>query len=119
MDFPGDRARGTRKKGFSPNQVEVWLDAWCLPCLQDAMENSTLKLMFVHSLSALPTKLHGEHCAQAYDCFPSYGYSNPIGYETSDFRLLWTITPNPQPPKPPMIGLCPPPPYQTCALPPI
>ena len=50
----------------------------------------------------------------------SYGYSNPIGYQTSDFRLLWTITPNPQPPKPPMIGLCPPPPkYQTCALPPI
>ena len=40
----------------------------------------------------------------------SYGYSNPIGYQTSDFRLLWTITPNPQPPKPPMIGLCPPPP---------
>ena len=50
----------------------------------------------------------------------SYGYSNPIGYQTSVFRLLWTITPKPQPPKPPMIGLCPPPPkYQTCALPPI
>ena len=41
---------------------------------------------------------------------PSYGYSNPMGYHTSDFRLLWAITPNPQPPKPPMIGLCPPPP---------
>ena len=40
----------------------------------------------------------------------SYGYSNPMGYQTSDFRLLWAITPNPQPPKPPMIGLCPPPP---------
>ena len=40
----------------------------------------------------------------------SSGYSNRIGYQTSDFRLLWTITPNPQPPKPPMIGLCPPPP---------
>ena len=57
----------------------------------------------------------------------SYGYSNPIGYQTSDFRLLWTITPNPQPPNPPMIGLCPPPqnirhalcpPYQTCPPPP-
>ena len=55
----------------------------------------------------------------------SYGYSNPIGYQTSDFRLLWTITPNPQPPKPPMIGLCPPPhirhalcpPYETCPPP--
>ena len=44
----------------------------------------------------------------------SYGYSNPMGYQTSDFRLLWAITPNPQPPKPPMIGLCPPPPqYHT------
>ena len=40
----------------------------------------------------------------------SYGYSNPMGYQTSNFRLLWAITPNPQPPKPPMIGLCPPPP---------
>ena len=50
----------------------------------------------------------------------SYGHSNPMGYQTSDFRLLWAITPNPQPPKPPMIGLCPPPPpYHTCALPPI
>ena len=46
----------------------------------------------------------------------SYGYSNPIGYQTSDFRLLWTITPNPQPPKPPMIGLCPPPPHIRHAL---
>ena len=26
----------------------------------------------------------------------SYGYSNPMGYQTSDFRLLWTIPPNPQ-----------------------
>ena len=50
----------------------------------------------------------------------SYGYSNPMGYQTSDLRLSWAITPNPQPPKPPMIGLCPPPPqYHTCALPPI
>ena len=49
-----------------------WNFGWMLgaPCLQDAMENSTLKLMFVYPLSALPTKLHGEHCAQAYDCFP-------------------------------------------------
>ena len=46
----------------------------------------------------------------------SYGYSNPMGYQTSDFRLLWAITPNPQPPKPPMIGLCPPPPNITLVL---
>ena len=70
MGFPADRAGGARKKFFSPNVVELRLDAWCLPCLQDAMENSTLKLMFVYPLFALPTKLHGEHCAQAYDCFP-------------------------------------------------
>ena len=69
MDFPADRARGARKKFFTPNPVKLWLDAWCLPCLQDAMENSTLKLMFVYLLS-LPTKLHAEQCAQAYDCFP-------------------------------------------------
>ena len=30
----------------------------------------------------------------------SYGYSNPMGYQTSDFRLLWTIPPNPQHPSP-------------------
>ena len=30
-----------------------------------------------------------------------YGYSNPMGYQTSDFRLLWTIPPNPQHPSPP------------------
>ena len=39
-----------------------------------------------------------------------------MGYQTSDFRLLWAITPNPQPPKPPMIGLCPPPPNITLVL---
>ena len=70
MDFPAGRAMGARKKFFSSNPVELWLDAWCLPCLQDAMANSTLKLMFVYPLFALPTKLHGEHGAQAYDCFP-------------------------------------------------
>ena len=70
MDFPANRARGARKNFFSPNPVECWLAAWCLPCLQDAMENSTLKVMFVYPLSALPTKLHREHSAQAYDCFP-------------------------------------------------
>ena len=46
----------------------------------------------------------------------SYGYSNLMGYQTSAFRLLWAITPNPQPPKPPMIGLCPPPPNITLVL---
>ena len=70
MDFPADRARGARRKFFSRNPVGLWLDAWCLTSLQDAMENSTLKVMFVYPLSALPTKLHGEHCAQAYDSFP-------------------------------------------------
>ena len=70
MDFPADRARGARKKFFSLNAVELRLDAWCVPCLQDAMENSRLQLMFVYPLPALPTNLHGEHCAQAYDCFP-------------------------------------------------
>ena len=47
MDFPADRARGAPKALFSPDPVELWLDAWCLPCLQDAMENCTLKLMSV------------------------------------------------------------------------
>ena len=64
MDFPANRARGARKKFLSPNPVELWLDAFCLPCVQDAMENSTLKLMFVYPLSALSAKLHGEHCAE-------------------------------------------------------
>ena len=70
MVFPADLARGARTEFFSPNPVELRLDAWCLPCLQDATENSTLKLMFVYPLPALPTKLHGDHCAQPYDCFP-------------------------------------------------
>ena len=55
MDFPADRAGGARKKFFSPNPLELWLDSWCLPCLQDAMENSTLKLMFFYPFSALST----------------------------------------------------------------
>ena len=57
----------------------------------------------------------------------SYGYSNQMGYQTSDFRLLWTITPNPPPtptpflPPPPPCQTSPPPPphvpqYQTCPL---
>ena len=50
MGFPAERAGGARKKFFSPNPVEFWLDAWCVPCLQDAMENRTLKLMFVYPL---------------------------------------------------------------------
>ena len=50
----------------------------------------------------------------------SYGYSNQMGYQTSDFRLLWTITPNPPPPPthpntlstppPPRVRIRPPPP---------
>ena len=28
MGFPADRAGGARKKFFSPNPVEFWLDAW-------------------------------------------------------------------------------------------
>ena len=56
----------------------------------------------------------------------SYGYSNPKGSQSSDFRSLWSIPPNPQPPKPPMIDPAPPPPnirlascppYQTCPPP--
>ena len=39
----------------------------------------------------------------------SYGYSNPMGYETSDFRLLCTTPPTPNPP---MTDLTPPPLYQ-------
>ena len=27
-------------------------------------------------------------------------YSDLVGYQTSDIRLLWTITPNPPPPHP-------------------
>ena len=45
----------------------------------------------------------------------SYGYSNQMGYQTSDFRLLWTITPHPPPhpntlsnPPPPRVKLPPP-----------
>ena len=28
MGFPADRAGGARKRFFSPNPVEFWLDAW-------------------------------------------------------------------------------------------
>ena len=52
-----------------------------------------------------------------WDLHSSYGYSNQMGYQTSDFRLLWTITPNPPPhPQhpfypPPPVTLRPPPPH--------
>ena len=39
----------------------------------------------------------------------SYGYSHQMGYQTSDFRLLWTITPNPPSPPP---HVAPPPPLE-------
>ena len=60
----------------------------------------------VHSWGWMPRQRQ----RRRYVAVASYGYSNPMGYQTSDFRLLWAITPNPQPPKPPTIGLCPPPP---------
>ena len=46
---------------------------------------------------------------------PSYVYSDLVGYQTSDIRLLWTITPPPPPqhpfyPPPPRVRLRPPPP---------
>ena len=56
------------------------------------------------------------YTAKVFRAQDRYGYSNPMGYQTSDFRLLWAITPSPQPPKPPMIGLCPPPPNITLVL---
>ena len=92
MDFLADRARGARKKFFSPNPVELWLDAWCLPCLQDAMENSTLKLMFVYALS-LPTKLHAVHCAQAYDCFPFELLCEFALLVLTCAMLVWSLVP--------------------------
>ena len=56
----------------------------------------------------------------------SYGYSNQMGYQTSDFRLLWTITPNPPPPTPfltppptPTPFLTPPPPPCQTSPPPV
>ena len=52
-------------------------------------------------------------------CLTSYGYSNQMGYQTSDFRLLWTITPNPPPPPTPTPFLPPPPPCQTSPPPPV
>ena len=51
---------------------------------------------------------------------PSYGYSHQMGYQTSNFRLLWTITLDPPPPLPlpPDVGLSPPPPLRAdfCSL---
>ena len=47
----------------------------------------------------------------------SYVYSDLVGYQTSDIRLLWTITPNPPPP-PPQHPFYPPPPCQTSPPPP-
>ena len=46
----------------------------------------------------------------------SYVYSDLVGYQTSDIRLLWTITPNPPPP--PQHPFYPPPPCQTSPPPP-
>ena len=44
----------------------------------------------------------------------SYVYSDLVGYQTSDIRLLWTITPPPTPtpflPLPPVSDFAPPPP---------
>ena len=46
----------------------------------------------------------------------SYVYSDLVGYQTSDIRLLWTFTPNPPPP--PQHPFYPPPPCQTSPPPP-
>ena len=48
-------------------------------------------------------------------------YSDLVGYQTSDIRLLWTITPKPPPPPHPNTLSNPPPPcvppqYQTCPI---
>ena len=48
-------------------------------------------------------------------------YSDLVGCQTSDIRLLWTITPNPPPPPPPhpnTLSTPPPPPCQTSPPPP-
>ena len=47
----------------------------------------------------------------------SYVFSDLVGYQTSDIRLLWTITPNPPPPTPTPF-LTPPPLCQTLPPPP-
>ena len=47
----------------------------------------------------------------------SYVYSDLVGYQTSDIRLLWTITPTP-PPHPNTLSTPPPPPCQTSPPPP-
>ena len=48
----------------------------------------------------------------------SYVYSDLVGYQTSDIRLLWTITPNPPTPHPNTLSNPPPPLCQTFPPPP-
>ena len=50
--------------------------------------------------------------------FDSSAYSDLVGYQTSDIRLLWTITPNPPPPHPNTLSN-PPPPVSDFAPPPV
>ena len=57
------------------------------------------------------------------DCMPvvvqrSYVYSDLVGYQTSDIRLLWTITPKAPPPPTPTPFLTPPPPLCQTSPPP-
>ena len=60
MGFPADHAGGARKKFFSPNPVEFWLDAWCLPCLQD----------------------HGEQHVEANVCLPFVCFAYKTAWRT-------------------------------------
>ena len=61
--------------------------------------------------------MHTLFCRCCSRFVTSYVYSDLVGYETSDIRLLWTITPNPPPPPHPNTLSTPPPPVSDFAPP--
>ena len=99
-------------------------------------QTTTPPPLIVHIGMRSPNRIQ-VHCDKGWSTIPWVGlkgsscdhgggnrivYSNLVGYQTSDIRLLWTITPNPPPPPPapqhPFYLPPPPPPCQTSPPPP-
>ena len=88
--------------GVTPTPAKKWIIEY----------RNEVKWAGTHWMSWLP--LRG---TRRMTWITSYVYSDLVGYQTSDIRLLWTITPKPPPPTPTPF-LTPPPPVSDFTPPP-
>ena len=112
-----------RRHRICRSNVSIKVIAFALHSLAQGgsqdFDSDLKRLFFTKQASSWPGMDYASVQALGFGVRISYVYSDLVGYQTSDIRLLWTITPNPRPPPPPQHPFYPPPPVSDFAPPPV